>query len=126
VPDSIHQYFDAAPQQGTERLRLWPRPCQQVIEQNDIGGDLLDLIVLGLERALGGRNQEAYYKRSKRGEKSGAEPLRLLHRCSDEVRAGTREVAYLATHLQKRRRMQLMKDQKRSGQYPVLARSIDD
>jgi hypothetical protein len=61
VPDSIHQYFDAAPQQGTERLRLWPRPCQQVIEQNDIGGDLLDLIALGLERAFGRRNQEAYY-----------------------------------------------------------------
>jgi hypothetical protein len=53
---------------------LRPRPRQKIVEQNNIGGDLLDLITLGLERALGRRYQEAYDKRSKRGEQSGAQP----------------------------------------------------
>ena len=51
---------------------MWPRPRQQVVEQNDIGGDLIDLIALGLERALCRRNQQADNKRGKCSDKPRA------------------------------------------------------
>lgn len=77
-PDAIDQRLEPAPQQDTNGLRFGPRPCEDVVEQNDVRGDLFDLVALRLIRRLRGSDQKAEDERRKRGDQSGTQPHHIL------------------------------------------------
>ena len=63
APELRHQGIDAAAQQLPCRLRLRAVPFQKLVEQDDVGRHLADLVALRLEGAAGGVDQETEHQR---------------------------------------------------------------
>jgi len=67
-----------ASQLFANRASFRPILRQQTIEQDYVGGDLLDLGILGIEGAFCGSNQQAKDKRSDRRNQSYTKPYDIL------------------------------------------------
>jgi hypothetical protein len=74
TPHSIGHGDDATPHQLANVARLRTILRQEIVEQNDIGGHLLDLSALRVVRALRRGDQQAEDKCGDRPDQTGAEP----------------------------------------------------
>src|SRR5579872_3832740 len=77
-PDSIHHYACVLSQHRAERQGFLSVQFQRVVQQNNIGGQLLDLAALGLVFSARGSDQKAKNEGGKRRDQRRALPHNVL------------------------------------------------
>jgi hypothetical protein len=78
VPKPVGERPNHAAHLDADRLRFRAILLQQSVEQDDVGGDLFDLTALGVERALGRRDQQTEHQGGDGCDQPDAEPHDVL------------------------------------------------